>query len=289
VPELTAAEKRILRRFDNDTPYWAKHCMKIVTKGATKVPLAARPAQLKLDAALEAQRKAGLPMRVIVLKSRRTGISTWVQAKMLQRITRKPNRRALVVAHDGSTAGTLFDISWRAYVELPDEHDLKPGLVSRRNTSTDRHLHFGNQSSSARVAGDLGIDSSLAIDTAKEVQAGRGETYHDMHASEVGFWPDPAKLSALMSTVGDEPDTMIVVESTANGSNFFKAMWDQASRGEGSFTPVFIGWTEDPDCVRPFASEEKREQFIASIGEGPWGKDEPRLIERFGCTPEQLH
>jgi hypothetical protein len=287
--EPTAAELEVLRRLDTDTVFWAQTCMKIVDKRARRVPLVARPAQLRLDEVLERQRAAGLPMRAIVLKSRRTGISTWVQAKVLQRITRQENRRAQIVAHDGNTAGELFDIAWRAYTALPDEHKLKPGLIARRNTSTDRFLHFGNPSSAARIAGDLGLDSSLSIDTANEVESSRGLTLHDLHASEVGLWPDPNKAVSLMSTVADEPGTMIVVESTARGHNAFKSMWDRAMRGEGMFEPVFVGWTDDPDCFRPFQTDEARDQFIASIGTGPWGTDEPRLVEKFGCTPEQLY
>jgi hypothetical protein len=285
-----ATVEEIRRRLREDTPYYAEHCVKIVDKRSRLVSLVANGAQLKLDAALEAQRAAGLPMRAIVLKSRKVGISTWTQAKLVQRTTLRPNRRGLVVAQDNDTAGELHDIGWTAYVNLPDEGDLKPGLVSRRSSKGgDKFLHFGNRAANARLTGDMGLNSSLAIDTADTVDAGRGKTITDLHCSEVAFWKDPRKALALLNAVPDEPETLIVLESTANSHNFFKARWDRAMRGEGGFAPVFIGWQEDPDCVRPFHSDEAREAFIATIGTGPWGKDEPRLVEKFGCTPEQLH
>lgn len=284
-----ATVEEIRARLREDTPYYAEKCVRIVDKGARLIPLVPNGPQLKLDAALEAQRAAGLPMRVIVLKSRKVGISTWTQAKMLHSLTQHPNRRGLVVAQDNKTAGELWDIGWNAYVHLPDDGDLKPPLVSRRNTKGDKHIHWGNRPTNARLTGDLGLNSMLSIDTADTVEAGRGSTIHDLHGSEFGFWKDSKKGLSLFNAVADDPSTMIVVESTANGHNHFKAMWDRAMRGDGGYTPVFIGWQEDVSCTRPFQSAEAREQFIASIGTGPWGKDEPRLVEKFGCTPEQLH
>jgi hypothetical protein len=166
---------------------------------------------------------------------------------------------------------------------------VKPPLSSRRNTSRDRHLAFGNRPGVAMQLGDAGLNSRISIDTANEVEAGRGKTITDLHCSEAAFWRDPKKALSLLNAVPDEPETFIVLESTANGSNWFKARCDRAARGEGAFKLVFIGWTEDPDCTKNFPSAEQREAFIATIGKGPYGADEPRLIERFGCTPEQLY
>lgn len=271
-----------------DTPFYAKHCLKVVNKQAQLVPLVAKHVQLRLDAAMEAQREAGLPIRVIVLKSRRTGVSTWTQGKLIQRTTQRAHRKALVVAQDGDTATTLFEIGERMHANLPTDPDLalKPAVSSLRR---GRYMNFGQPSRLRRAEGDFGLDSSLEVDTANEVEAGRGYTFTDLHLSEVAFWPHEKKLTALLNAVADEPETMIVLESTANGSNHFKARWDRAVRGEGSYVPVFIGWHEDPDCVKAFRSEEERAEFIEGIGEGPWGEDEPRLVDQFGCTPEQLH
>lgn len=285
-----SAEERVWQRLVHDTAFWAQALeVKIVTKRSELVPIAPRPAQLKVEAAIQAQRDAGLPERVIVLKSRQTGISTWTQLKLIQRATLRPNRRALVVAHDNDTAGSLFDIGHNAYVNLPeDEPRLKPGLISMRNSLTNKFMHFGEPSRAARARGDMGLNCMLRIDTAKEAQAGRGKTITDLHCSEVAFWPDPSKALSLLNAVPDEPGTLVVLESTANGSNFFKNRWDRAAKGEGTFAPVFIGWLEDPDCQSRFRTEEERAAFIETIGEGEFGADEARLVERFAATPEQL-
>jgi hypothetical protein len=282
-------EEEIRWAFKHDHAYYAEKCLKIVDKRTDLSPLVPRRGQQKFYAAVEQQRKAGLPIRIIVLKCRRTGMSTAAQGVMIQNTTQKPNRRGLTVAQDLDTASELFDIGNTMYVNLPNDPEVRPPLASRRNSSRDKHLRFGTRAGAAHATGDMGLNSQLAIDSAGEVDAGRGKTITDLQCTEVAFWKDPKKALSLISAVADEPDTYIVMESTANGANFFKARWDRAMRGEGSFLPVFIGWTEDEDCTKNFPSAEQREAFIKTIGSGPWGKDEPRLIEKFGCTPEQLY
>lgn len=289
----SAAERKAAYRLRHDTPFYARHALKIVNERGELVPFVYRKAQLKVNRALEAQRAAGRPMRVRVLKSRRVGVSTSVQAKVFQRATTLANRRGLIVAHDTDTAGELFDISDVFYSHLPGPPDfdssLKPGLVSRRTSLGGmKQMLFGETSRAKRARGELGLNSSLKIDTAKEVQAGRGKTITDLHLTEVAFWPDPRKSVSLLNAVFDNPDTLVVIESTANGHNAFKAGWDRAERGMGGYAAVFIGWTEDHNCWREFDDDDHRARFAEEVGTGEYGEDEPRLIERFGCVLEQL-
>lgn len=279
-------------RLRTDTPYWASACVEIVNESGVAVPFEYRPAQLKVWEAIKRQQDEGKPVRVIVLKSRRTGISRSLMATVIHRCTTRANRSALVVAHTKDTAGELFDDAERFYTGLPGPDDgapewIKPPLMSHRNTEGNKLMWWGNPSKNARQAGDRGVDSHLKIDTASEVEAGRGKTIRDLLCSEVAFWPDPKKALSLMNAVVDTPDTWVVFESSANGHNFFKQRWDRAVAGESAFVPVFISWLEDPNCYLQFADADERERFAASVGQGEWGEDEPALVER-GATLEQL-
>lgn len=282
--------EEVKRRLLSEPPRYAG-VVKIIDKRGEQVSLVPRPAQLLVEDALKRQRDAGLPERIIVLKSRQTGISTWIEVgHMLPRCTLQQNRKGLVVAHDNDTAGSLFGMAHNGYVNLPEEEWIKPPLVSIHNSESGRKLmHWGEPSRIKRARGELGLNSQLRIDTAKEVSAGRGKTIHLLHCSEVAHWPDPGKAASLLAAVPNEPGTLIVLESTANGRNFFEQRWKRAERGEGSFVPVFIGWTIDPDCRTAFPTEDERAAFVETIGEGPYGADEAMLIERFGVTPEQLY
>lgn len=295
----SAAERKVLHRLRHETPFYARHCLQVVNESGVLVPFVFRKGQLKLWRALEAQRLAGRPMRAIVLKSRKVGISTAVQAMVFHAAMFEANCRALVVAQDTDTAGELFDISDTFYSHLPDDPEFKPGLTSRRiSPGGMKQLSFGETSRALQKRGEWGINSSLKIDTAQTVNAGRGKTVRKLHATEVAFWGSGSdkraesagqrKALSLLNAVPDAEGTLIVLESTANGHNWFKARWDRAERGEGGYTAVFIGWTEDENCVRSFNDDEHRAQFVESIGTGEFGEDEPHLIARFRCSPEQL-
>jgi transposase-like protein len=277
-------------RLRTDHPFYARKCLKIIDQRGRLVPLGYKDPQLLLDRTLEEQDDAGAPMRAIILKARRIGFSTATEGKITHRYTQRPNHKALVVAHDKKTAGEIFAMSELMYANLPNEQIgdlvLKPPIT---HTRRQQELALGQPSRTARQSGDFGLNSSLLVDTAGEVQAGRGFQYMSLHLSEVAFWENPAKLTALLNTVPDEPGTLIVVESTAFGHNHFKRMWDGEDGAFSDYARLFFPWFEEPGYARPFLNPEDREEFVASIGEGPWGEEEPDLVEQFGLSPEQLH
>jgi hypothetical protein len=287
VDELAALRTRLAYDF----PFFAEYCLKIVPKKRSLgiIPFTLNSEQRRLDDALEEQRLRGEPPRAIVLKSRRIGFSTYTQGKLLQHVTQHPNREALVVAQNKDTAGALFGIGQLMYQYLPPDPDLgiKPQIASRRRKN---ELHFGNKSQLDADMGNIGINSRLRVDTAQEAEAGRGNTYTAVHASEVAFWPDiETKLLGLLSAVPTDEDTLVILESTANGNNFFRDLWDAAVDGTSGYVPFFAPWQEDVENVRPFLNDDDRAGFEKQIGSGPYGEEEPELLERFSLSSEQLH
>src|SRR6266498_2923918 len=131
-------------------------------------------------------------------------------------------------------------------------------------------------------------------------EAGRGQTRQLVHLSEVAKWPDTAtsgtrsKMVSIVNSVGYEPETLIVLESTANGLNHFYRRWVAAKQGQGdpdtgeTYAMLFVPWWREPNYALPFATDEDRERFVESIGTGPYGEDEGELVEFYGCSPEQL-
>jgi hypothetical protein len=287
--------ERDLALIRKDHELYAERLLKVVDESAELVPLNYRPAQQKVAAAVAAQRDAGLPVRVNVGKSRKTGVSTAVQGIGLQDLLLTDNRRGLVVAHLKDSAAELFEIASTMYANLPDDPQLKPPLAYVQNSADRKMFWWGSRAAINRGEKDRGRNSRLNIDTAQEVQGGRGKTVHFLHCSEIAFWQDARKALALLNAVPDVPGTVIICESTAQGFNFWKDHWDRAERGEGRFVNVFISWLEDPQCAAPFTSEEARARFIESIGVASVtvpkkvAAEEPYLFEKMGATPEQLY
>lgn len=184
-PDATDREKTEARalwdRIQNDVVFWSSHFSTLVDESAELVRFNPRPAQLMLEAAAAKQHAAGKPMRLWVLKARRTGSSTWNVNRLVHTLTTKPNRRGMVVAQDNTTASELFGYAELIYDNLPDRPWIKPPTVNRRSsTGGEKYIHWGEPSRTARAQGNRGIDSRLVIDTAKEVAAGRGMRLTDL-------------------------------------------------------------------------------------------------------------
>jgi hypothetical protein len=126
--------------------------------------------------------------------------------------------------------------------------------------------------------------------------AGRGYTPSMVHASEVAWWEDPDFIIGLLNAVPKRPETIVVLESTANGFNHFYERWQRAVEGAedeelgGTYAPLFYGWQANPFNSLPFVSDQARDRFESTIGDADGGGDEeePWLVEEFGVTLEQL-
>lgn len=325
MPALDSDSRELQRRLCYETPFWAggvtrgpdgwrfprpqdfQGCVKILNKQRRLVPCIAHPWQLEFDEALEAQRAAGQPMRAIVLKARKLGFSTWIAVKFLQRLTQIPYQAAIVVAQDTGTAGVIFDMAKLAHAHLPTVEQLglgfniRPDIIAANFSANGRKfMQFGEKSRRLRMEGATG-ESVFEIDTANSPEAGRGYTPSMLHLSEVARWGGQLatrKMLATLNAVPYEPETIVVLESTANGLNHFYRRYISARDGARdpesgeSYVAVFVPWLRDPRCSILFPTDAARERFIESIGDesryGEIATDEPGLVERFHLTPEQL-
>ena len=231
-----------------------------------------RPAQARLWEVLAQQRAEGRPMRAIILKARKLGFSTFAQGLLLQRTTLNPLHRSIIVAHNQTTAGAIVEMAELMYRHLPDISDpeltLKPPIANRRRL---KEIRFGQPDRFTRFnERNFGAGhSTFMVDTAREFEAGRGHTFQSIHASEVGFWPElKRKMTALLNAVDNtDPDTLVLLESTANGHNEFKAFWDQAQEGSNDFAPFFAAWHEDERYRRSLTKRELERFEIADDAE----------------------
>jgi hypothetical protein len=275
---MAATAEQVRERLRYDTPLFAANFATIVQADAKRGLLKPKPEQARFDAQMDAQQARGEPIRAIVLKARKLGFSTWTQCKMIQRVTQTPDYRALVLAQDRRTAGDLFNIGKTIYDNLPDDGIHGPvGLKPRQTGRAKMRLM------------ELENHSYYQSDSAREFEAGRGLTLHALHLSELAFYPDAQrKLTGLLNAVPNEPNTMIVIESTANGQNYFKELWDKATSGESDYIAFFSPWFEEPSYRKQFANDVEHEDFLAAIGTGPYGEDEHELQEVYSLDAAQL-
>jgi hypothetical protein len=269
-------------------PIYATNCLQIVTKQAHRVPFEPNPAQIALDEKLEEQRLAGLPQRAIVLKARQVGISTYAQGKLLQRCTLNEHHSALVVAHNLETGAKLYRIGRTMYSHLPAEEvsgwKLRPQIGAHKRT---RYMLFSDPAPDAWQRGEPGLESEYLVSTAEEPEAGRGGTYRSFHGSEVAMWPDiEGKLAAILAAVPNDPDTLVILESTAKGLNAFKDRWDAAVAGQGGFIPFFWPWWKHDEYQLAFLDDAERREFrIGDIEQSPYAEAETLLVDPGPLDP----
>jgi hypothetical protein len=198
------------------------------------VPLVPNAFQRRIRAEIVRADRERRPARLMILKSRRMGSSTLVQATLAHRAFTRPRYTAVTIAHDDDSAGYLHEMASTMWEELPES--LKKLAGGERVGVRGKRLSLGN-------------GSTLRTQTAKNTSAGRSKGARALHASEVAYYDDGAKaLVSVKSIVPNEPGTLVVLESTANGvGGAFHSEWLAAEAGETDFVALFAAWFEfDP-------------------------------------------
>lgn len=255
-PSGLSKEELFYWKVKNDKKWYIESFLKIRDKNAELIPFKFNVAQrLIYEKYLDCLNNGKLP-RFIVLKSRQQGISTWTEAMMFSDTATNSFKNTFIIAHEGQASTNLFNMSKLYYSELPDL--IKPS-VSRSN---EKALIFEDKENESG-----GLRSKFTIGTANTAEGGRGNTFNNVHVSEVAFFPNAEKtLTAIIQAVPDVQNTLVILESTANGvGDYFHRQWLMAKEGKSEFIPIFLPWSFDPACTKSFPSDEDREEFIKSV------------------------
>lgn len=255
---LQQARDRFCRiRCRYDFAYWAWRFVKIKPKaGGEDVPLRLNRPQRRLVALFEEMRREGQPIRVIVLKARQWGGSTVTQIYMAWlQLIQQQGLNSLIVGHvkiSSAEVCGMFDKMLDAYpVEMLYDMGKMPDKVPPKIRG-DRHTPLLRQIPSRNC--------KIKVGSAETPHSARGGDAALVHCTEVAFWrrtkgktPEEIVRSACAGAAY-KPNTMIVYESTANGSgNFFQREYDAALRGDSQFRPLFVAWWQIEQYALPLA------------------------------------
>jgi hypothetical protein len=254
--------KAIRRRLLTDFEFYAKNCVKIRTKEGQILPFELNKVQKDLLKAVEEQMRNTGKVRVIILKARQQGLSTFVHAWLYWYLSQHKAKKGLVVAHVADSTRALFDMYKRTHAEMPEM--MRPATTY----SSRKELQFA------------GLDTGIMVATAGGDGIARGETITHTHLSEVAFWPKATakdNLNALSQAIPNTSETAVFIESTANGmSGPFYERWMGAVDGSNGYIPFFSPW---------FDSDEYRVEAPANLELTP---EEEDLVKRYGLDNEQL-
>jgi hypothetical protein len=231
--KLKIAEKR----YDYDYEFFAVMCETITDKlTAEQIPFRLNRGQRRLLARMEQQRRAGLPIRIQVLKSRQWGCSTLIQMYMKWiQIVHKKNWNSVVCAHVKDAAINVRAMYENSIDQMPPVQGIKYSIRNFKQTQNIKYIPESN--------------CRITVGTAEEPDSIKSQDIKMVQFSEEAMYPDtPGKSpealeAAIIPSIPNIPYTMIVRESTANGmGDYFYEQWLKAKAEETLFEAVFVEW-----------------------------------------------
>lgn len=201
---------------------------------------------------------------LIILKGRQQGFTTLVTAYQLCCSILNRNFEGYTLADKSDNSEAIFQNKAKyPFGQLPDV--LKP----TEKFNNRKQLLFEK------------INSSWSVDTATK-EVGRSRTVNFFHGSECAFWKDG--IEYIQAALGEAltKNCIKIYESTANGFNDYKKMWDS-----GVHINCFFPWWKTPEYRLEFISEEKKQEFV-EFTRTVRSKDE-WISERMRWLLEEIH
>jgi hypothetical protein len=266
-----------------DFDYYARNYLWIQAgEGLIQFDYSARFVQREINKEWERHKANNLPIRLIILKARRHGVSTYVQSRMFHECHTKSHRQGITIAADDEGCSYIHNMAHVFYEYLPPE--LQPETKYKSSSK----LVFDIPKAKQQKFGGHGLKSSMRT-VACTNKAGLGSGSHFIHFSEYANYRDAENVrKAIIPTAFQEPGTFVVIESTANGmvgpGEHFYEEWKKAKAGKSVFKPLFFSWLDHEQYTRPFLDVREKEKLLDTIDE-----DEKELQEANQATLEQLN
>ena len=203
--------------------------------------------------------KYGKGKPYFILKGRQQGFTTLITAIQLCNAIVSRNFSGFTLANVDDNTKTIFNDKARVvYDRLPDS--LKP----HEKFNSKKELFFDKLNSSWRIA-----------TATKDV--GRSKTLNCIHYSEVAFFQ--VSLGDLQSSIGEAAtaDCFMVYETTANGYNEAKELWDS----ESCVNLFYEWWRTEEYISNDYSYLEKNKQ-------DQWLQERLSLLQEKGLTKEQI-
>ncbi len=217
--------------FEKHCAWYAKN-LKIVDKRSRVVPMALYDHQKALEWEVYTASQERRACRLVVLKARQEGVSSWVAARFYRDIKENTNRSTLIMNYDEKATRRILE-KVRFFYDTDDRH-----LDTEKDS--EAALKFVN-------------GSEFFIYTAgAEARAARSFTSQGIHFSELDYYTDPDVFTSAMQIAVDDYPTLIVVESTSKGPDGpMQRLWDRSIEGRSGFKPIFFPWYIFPEYTKP--------------------------------------
>lgn len=215
------------------------------------------------------------PVRLLVLKARRFGVSTLMLGLLLHATIYAPGSASIIEAHRLDSANYLFSILQTMYnsLSIVDAPEKPKAAQNAAGVLSFSHPH----------------GASITVATGRSKSSGRAFQLKCFHGSEVAFWESPSEVmlginSALSDT---DANSIAVLESTANGvGGYYYDRYQKAKEGQaGYYKALFYPWWKFGEYKLPV---DKVFLDGRIFGESDLSKRELEIRDRFNLSIEQM-
>lgn len=272
VTENDVIREMTLVRLSTDPAFAFITCFFIKDKATGKtIPYRLNYPQILLLEMFESMRRAGEPIRLILLKARQWGGSTLTQLYMAWiQLFLKEGWNSVIIAQTKDTAKRIKAMYTRMLSNFSGT-DVIYGVPKLQFSPSEKSTA---DSTITDPSGKVVRDNTVTIASFENYEATRGADFAMAHFSEVAYWVNtPGKTAeGLITNIAGGmlvvPLTLEVLESTANGmSGYFYDEYqtakspDKVSSRKAMFIPFFYILND----TLPFKDEKERRSFAEQL------------------------
>jgi hypothetical protein len=228
------------------------------------------PSWAKLTEAIERQRRQGKPVRGIILKGRQVHFSAGCCTHVFKRCAFMPGQHGRIFCDLHKNAANLY-----GYLKTYADYYQSAGGI--------RPLGKVKGRADEKLIWPAG--SWVEFSSAERATGGRSASVRRFIGDEFAFWRAAEQLmTGALNSVPDDPDTMVLLPSTANGAGgpFFER-WQTYSAPDytGDWFALFFAWWEHPENTRAISDMRRFQDSLT--------QEEIALARSLNLKPEQLH
>lgn len=225
------------------------------------------PQRLVLEE-LEAMRREGVPIRLVILKARQWGGSTLVQLYMAWvQLFLKEGWYSVILAQTKDTSRRIKAMYTKTLASFPTwaiDGEGKLHFAPYEKSASDSILTYDN--------GEMARNNVVSIASYENYDSVRGNSYSMAHYSEVAFWKDtdgksPEEvISSVSGGILELPLTIEVLESSARGNaGYFYDECQLAMKGESSRRFIFIPFFFIEHDTLPVRNKREFARWLLSV------------------------
>jgi Terminase RNaseH-like domain len=268
-------KSKALQKVMSDFRLFAKNFIKIIDNNGDSIPFVLNPEQEQFINKMVKYN--------IILKGRQIGFTTLSLAYMLWSAITKPDTSYLMMTHHNKVTQSLLRRINKMYQSLP--HDKYGELFPKKLISNRDEIYFEN-GSRIQVA-TAGGDDSIS-----------GNIFQLIHLSEMAKYDNDAQeeiIATAIPALAKNPDSKIIIESTAFGFNTYQEMFMKAWRSkESTWKAHFYSWLAKAYSNQFKHSFDEAEEWFKLHNNGrrmstrDLEHDEKVLHEKYGANFRQL-